>query len=341
MFHVKHIVPRHGGRQAPGFCPTSGDNLSPETGAAESSVSAPSSSSATQLRRICDYEGSGYETDFWVGHGRDYEDRVERIALRRLLPPHGHTLIDIGAGFGRLADLYAGYERVVLVDYSRSLLRQAQERLGTMGGRAIFVAANVYSLPFADAVADAVVMVRVIHHLPDVPLALGQVARTLRPGGHLILEFANKRNLKAILRYLLRSQEWNPFDSAPIEFVSLNYNFHPRWIAQHLERTGLHIQARLSVSHFRLNLLKRLVPLGLLTALEGAIQVTGRWWQLSPSGFIRAAQTRGAPQITAAFFRCPQCGDTGLRPAAGCLACAQCGRRWGISDGLYDFKQPL
>ena len=38
---------------------------------------------------ICDYEGSNYRTEFWEGKGRNYEDQVERIALRRLLPKHG------------------------------------------------------------------------------------------------------------------------------------------------------------------------------------------------------------------------------------------------------------
>ncbi|MCZ7667221.1 MAG: hypothetical protein M5U34_08390 [Chloroflexi bacterium] len=79
---------------------------------------------------VCDYEGSDYRTRFWQNQGRDYEDRVERIALRRLMPPTGGTLIEIRAGFGRLADEYTGYERVVLFDYSRSLLREAQAHLG-------------------------------------------------------------------------------------------------------------------------------------------------------------------------------------------------------------------
>ena len=79
---------------------------------------------------ICDYEGSTYRTDFWEGRGREYEDLAERIALGRLLPPDGARLVEIGAGFGRLVDLYDGYQEVVLLDYSKSMLRQAQERLG-------------------------------------------------------------------------------------------------------------------------------------------------------------------------------------------------------------------
>jgi ubiquinone/menaquinone biosynthesis C-methylase UbiE len=297
--------------------------------------------SDSQARAVCDYEGSSYEQDFWIGQGRDYEDRVERIALRRLLPPQGDTLVDIGAGFGRLADLYAGYERVILVDYSRTLLQKAQTRLGRAGTRFLYVAANVYSLPFADAVVDTAVMVRVIHHLADVPAALGEIARLIRPQGSLILEFANKRNLKAIGRYALRRQSWSPFAAEPIEFVPLNYNFHPHWIEQTLRRVGLAPQRQLSVSHFRMRALKRTVPLGVLTRLDSALQPSGKWWQLSPSTFVQVRQTIQAGPTSGALFRCPACHSEDLQAQGERLACAQCNRQWRVVDGLYDFKEPV
>ena len=35
---------------------------------------------------VCNYEGSDYQTSFWDQGGREYEDRAEAIALKRLLP---------------------------------------------------------------------------------------------------------------------------------------------------------------------------------------------------------------------------------------------------------------
>ena len=61
------------------------------------------------------------------------EPVVERVALRAMLPPTGRTLIEIGAGFGRLADLYKGYDTVVIFDYASTQLTQAVERLGEGG----------------------------------------------------------------------------------------------------------------------------------------------------------------------------------------------------------------
>ena len=39
---------------------------------------------ASSGKPVCDYEGSCYQTEFWEQGGREYEDRVERIALRHL-----------------------------------------------------------------------------------------------------------------------------------------------------------------------------------------------------------------------------------------------------------------
>ena len=184
--------------------------------------------------RICDYEGSNYRTEFWESKDRDYEDRVERIALRRMLPSHGKRLLEIGAGFGRLTNEYSAFDQVVLMDYSLSQLQYAQEHLGR-SEHFIYVAADVYKLPFAPGVFDAATMIRVLHHMADVPAVLQQVRHVLTKDATFILEHANKRNIKAIARYWLKRQTWNPFDRYPVEFVELNFDFHPAFVQQELK----------------------------------------------------------------------------------------------------------
>jgi ubiquinone/menaquinone biosynthesis C-methylase UbiE len=123
---------------------------------------------------ICDYEGSNYQTTFWDQSDRAYEDRVEAVALSRLLPPKGGLLLDAGAGAGRNVPRYAGYRQIALLDYSLTQLQQAQETLGR-DPRFIFVVADVYRLPFVQGLFDAVTMIRVLHHMADAPQALHQV----------------------------------------------------------------------------------------------------------------------------------------------------------------------
>jgi ubiquinone/menaquinone biosynthesis C-methylase UbiE len=90
--------------------------------------------------------------------------------MQKLLPPQRQRLIEIGAGFGRLADLYHGYQQVVLNDYARTQLEEAQNYLGH-DKRFIYVVSDIYNMPFVDNLFDALTMVRVMHHLADVPAA--------------------------------------------------------------------------------------------------------------------------------------------------------------------------
>lgn len=78
---------------------------------------------------VCDYEGSDYQTSFWDQGGRQYEDLAETIALKRLLPAQGKLLLELGAGAGRNTPRYKGFEQIVLLDYSRTQLQQARERM--------------------------------------------------------------------------------------------------------------------------------------------------------------------------------------------------------------------
>jgi ubiquinone/menaquinone biosynthesis C-methylase UbiE len=289
---------------------------------------------------VCDYEGSTYQATFWDTGERAYEDHTEARALRALLPPQGKLLLELGAGAGRNTPRYAGFERVVLLDYSRTQLQQAQARLG-QSERYIYVAADVYRLPFAPGLFDATTMIRVIHHLAEAPAALRQIRMVLQPGAAFILEFANKRNLKAILRWWLKRQPWNPFAPEPVEFVALNFDFHPRTMLQWLAKAQFDVQAIRALSYFRLGLLKRLVPTPLLVGLDALVQPTGQWAQYSPSIFLRAQATGDTPlALPDQFFACPECRSVQLNKNDDHLHCAGCGRRWAIHEGIYDFKAP-
>jgi SAM-dependent methyltransferase len=291
-------------------------------------------------RRFCDYEGSDYRTAFWEGQGREYEDLAERFALRRLLPPAGQRIIDIGGGFGRLVDLYDGYREIVLMDPSRSQLQDAQRRLGQE--RMIYVAANVYAMPFALGAFDTAVMVRVLHHLSDVPAALRAIQQILRPGGTFVLEYANKRNLKAILRYLLRRQTVSPFAPEPWEFAPLHFDFHPAYVEGSLGDAGFRLQQQLAVSLFRIAWLKRLVPAHILAAADRWLQQPLAAFKCSPSVFVRSDKAGSNTAPTAAsLFCCPQCRSHQLVAESDTLICISCGRRWSTMGGIYDFKEPL
>jgi len=295
---------------------------------------------------VCNYEGSDYQTSFWDKGGREYEDRTEAIALQRLLPKSGRLLLELGAGAGRNTPRYLGFDRIVLLDYSRTQLEQAQQRLGK-SDKYIYVAADVYRLPFIAGLFEAATMIRTLHHMADAPKALGQVKSVLGSGGVFILEFANKLNGKAILRYLLGRQTWSPFTLESVEFVKLNFDFHPKAVRNWLKDLGFTIERTLTLSHFRVGFLKRIVPTSILVFLDSLFQWTGAWWQLTPSVFVKSKVVRrdGIPPHSQdnvlSYFKCPDCGNSPLIEKNEYLECSSCGKKWGVKDGIYDFREPI
>lgn len=286
---------------------------------------------------ICDYEGSDYQQRFWESGQRGYEDGAEAVALKRLLPPEGGFMLELGAGAGRNTHRYQNYDRIALLDYSRSQLEQARDRLG-VGSRYLFVAADVYRLPFVPGLFDGATMIRTLHHMADPQRALAQVYRVMASRGVFILEYANKRNLKAMIRYFVKRQDWSPYSLEPVEFAALNFDFHPKAIRGYLDAVGFTVDRQLTVSHFRMNLLKRMVPLRLLIGLDSLLQTTGGVVQVSPSVFVRCqAAEKEKPQVKDALFLCPRCQEQ--IPGVGHdLSCSGCGSTWEYREGIYDFR---
>lgn len=246
--------------------------------------------------------------------------------------------MELGAGAGRNTSRYEDFERIVLLDYSFSQLQLAKKRLGE-SDRYTYVAADVYRLPFVSGLFDFATMIRTLHHLVDAPLALHQVRRVLRSNAGFILEYASKKHLKAILRYWLGKQNWNPLSRETVEIVELNFNFHPRSVRTWLEQNDFKIERQLTVSHFRVGALKRLVPLSLLVSLDSIAQYTGNLWQLTPSVFVRASTAGPSPQpARAEFFRCPACGFSPMEISSDYFLCPGCSHQWQIKEGIYDFR---
>ncbi|HYN87747.1 MAG TPA: methyltransferase domain-containing protein, partial [Ardenticatenaceae bacterium] len=289
----------------------------------------------------CDYEGSTYQQSFWTAE-RQYEDRAERVALRKLLPPHGRRLVEIGAGAGRLADLYLGYDEIYLVDYAHSQLEQAHAHWGT-DPRFTFVQGDIYDLPFATGYFDTVVTVRVLHHVRQLQVAFDSIGRIVAGGGVYVTEFANKRNLKAIGRYLLNRgrRGVNPFSLDPYEFVELNIDYHPAHLLWELRQAGFEVEQELGVSFFRVPGLKSLVPAGALARLDGWLQRPLAPLRLTPSIFVRARRSEESLEAKAPGgpWRCPACHGVQVETGSEGLICSGCGSTYPIINGIAQMRR--
>jgi ubiquinone/menaquinone biosynthesis C-methylase UbiE len=296
-------------------------------------------------RPICDYENSDYQRTFWDAGTRVYEDLCEQRAIARLMPQFSSgRLLELGAGAGRNTLRYGEFDKLVLLDYSRTQLQQARSRLGA-SNRFVYVAADAYNIPFVDGWFDAATMIRTLHHLSDPAAALREARRVLKTKSVFLLEFANKRNLKAILRFLVRRQKWSPFTPEPTEYLPLNFDFHPASIRRWLSESGFRIRRQATVSHFRVGFIKRTVPARWLSAADYLAGYTGDWFQLSPSVFVLAEGDDRPSREVAGMFRCPHCGNSELTestsPTGTCLICEKCRLKYPVQDGIYNFKEPF
>jgi len=128
----------------------------------------------------------------WSGEAgrRRWARRVSFIADAL---PRGGRVLEIGCGTGLLTEALA--ERgvsLVAIDVSADLLRRAAERTGRFGGVALSVQ-NAYCAGLRSGAFDAVVGISVLHHL-DLPAALAEFRRVLRPGGRLLFSEPNMAN---------------------------------------------------------------------------------------------------------------------------------------------------
>ena len=244
---------------------------------------------------LATYEDLGYRDVFWAS--RAYEDACDRIALRALLPQKGGRLIEVGAGFGRLAREYRGYAEVVLLDSSSVHVAAALETLGG-DSRYSVTLGDATALPYPDHVFDAAVCVRVLHHFRDPGPAIAEMGRVVRPGGILVLEYANKRNLKSIVRRALGRQRWSPFRPGAVEYRPFHYDHAPVSVRRALLAAGFTIERMRTASLFRIpGLTNRLAP-RTLARLEGLLQEPLGSITPGPSVFVlaRRSDRPGRPQ---------------------------------------------
>jgi len=113
---------------------------------------------------------------------------VERSVLALFASVVDGPVLDVGCGTGMAtAHLHGLGVALSGVDLSPGMLAIAREQLPELD----FTVASMLALPQADAAFAGVVSWYSTIHVPDdlLPTALSELARVLRPGGHLLLGF--------------------------------------------------------------------------------------------------------------------------------------------------------
>lgn len=114
-------------------------------------------------------------------------------ALRNAAAPSpGDYILDLAAGTGASsAVLAATGARVLAADLSEGMIEIGRQRHPDID----FVQANALDLPFEDNTFDTVTISYGLRNIPDPDLALREMLRVTKPGGHLVvMEFSTPVN---------------------------------------------------------------------------------------------------------------------------------------------------
>lgn len=130
--------------------------------------------------------------------GRGYHQMIDDLELAVAGPlARGKRVLEVGCGTGLILQRVARVaSSAVGIDISPGMLATARER-----GLEVFEGVAT-SLPFADASFDLVYSFKVLAHVPDIGLALREMARVCAPGGYVLAEFYNPWSLRYLAKRL-------------------------------------------------------------------------------------------------------------------------------------------
>lgn len=128
-----------------------------------------------------------------LGYPHAYAHLLDELRRRGVLHrrPSSPRVLDCGVGTGVLATTFAravpGVTTVTGVDLSLEMLHHAAGNLAAVGVTTQVQQADARCLPYRDGEFDTVLSAHMLEHLPAPLVALGEMARVLRPGGLLIV----------------------------------------------------------------------------------------------------------------------------------------------------------
>ena len=178
-----------------------------------------------------------------------------RQVLQRLNLTRGEHVLDIGSGPGLLAydmALAVGPQgRVCGIDLSASMIAMSAKRCADQHW-VEFQTGSVTELPYPDDTFDAAVCTQVYEYVPDIPAALCELHRVLRPGGRALIHTEDTQRMARVL------SEWDH------HFVHPHL---PRTLSRQLRDAGFLVRERAAFPMFNPEFADNTYAKGMLTMM--------------------------------------------------------------------------
>lgn len=149
-------------------------------------------------RAYYDEFSHSYEAHRRPNHPHGYHALVDDLEIQLVARyGTGRDVLECGCGTGLLLEHFASFARSAKgIDLSPGMLARAHERgLDVAEG-------SVTHLPFDDDSFDVTCSFKVLAHVPEIGLALREMARVTRPGGVVLAELYNPISLRGLAKAL-------------------------------------------------------------------------------------------------------------------------------------------
>jgi ubiquinone/menaquinone biosynthesis C-methylase UbiE len=143
-----------------------------------------------------------YYDEFAAGYEKrrhhGYHALIDRLEIAAALPyASGAHVLEAGCGTGLILKEIAPLAKTAVgLDLSPGMLQKAHAR----GLRVVH--GSVTDLPFEDASFDLAYSFKVLAHVERIERAMAELARVVKPGGHVIAEFYNPWSLRGLIKRL-------------------------------------------------------------------------------------------------------------------------------------------
>lgn len=116
----------------------------------------------------------------------------------------GMSVLELGCGSASMWAGRAGELRgvkLLLSDFSQGMLQTARENTRGLPGVS-YEQIDAQDIPYPDASFDMAIANHMLYHVPDLGKALGEIFRTLKPGGRLCATTLGEKNMPELIELL-------------------------------------------------------------------------------------------------------------------------------------------
>lgn len=146
-------------------------------------------------KNIKEFYENLYENNQIINPAYEIYDKLRIKKIESYLEKNKDVLV-IGCGNRNDIELITSFENAVVFDLSFNAVHRINRELKV-------ITADALSIPFADGSFEEIICSEVLEHIPNVDLAISEMARVLKPNGILIVSTPNWISLFGLARWVI------------------------------------------------------------------------------------------------------------------------------------------